>query len=95
MKTPEYIPAHIHSFNQKKPKLILPITVLLAILPIMLTGCSPVSERWPRLSIQPTNYRADNIDLPLREGYVFAEQPFEIRETEKGYDIIIHAIPTP
>ena len=54
--------------------------VLIALMVTLLAGCG-VSEKWPRVSIERSAYRFDNIVLPLRDGYVFAEQVFTIVQT--------------
>lgn len=68
------------------------LILLFVVLVLMLPGCSKISNTWPRVSIEPTGYRFDQTYLPLRNGYVFAENFFEIVDTDAGYDIIIHAV---
>ena len=61
------------------------IIVLLASL-LLLTGCSG-----DRVRISRNSVTVENIVLPLRHGYQFAEDVYSVSETDKGYDIIIHA----
>ena len=62
------------------------IIVLLASL-LLLTGCEG-----SRVRISRTSAYVENIVLPLRHGYQFAEDVYSVSETDQGYDIIIHAI---
>ena len=62
------------------------IIVLLASL-MLLTGCSGDRVRISRHSVT-----VENIVLPLRYGYRFAEDVYTVQDTDQGYDIIIHAI---
>ena len=62
------------------------ILALLASL-LLLTGCSG-----DRVRISRNSVTVENIVLPLRHGYQFAEDVYSVSETDKGYDIIIHAI---
>lgn len=64
---------------------------LLALLVLLLAGCSSF-DKWPRVTIERTEYRVDDVQLPLRDGYVFGEQMYSIQETGEGYDIVIHAV---
>lgn len=67
------------------------ITALLVLLVLLLAGCAE-TEKWPRVSIQYSSLIYDMVNLPLRDGYVFAEQMYTIQETDKGYDIVVHAV---
>lgn len=62
------------------------IIVLLASL-LLLTGCSGNRVRISRHSVT-----VENIVLPLRYGYKFAEDVYTVQDTDQGYDIIIHAV---
>ena len=62
------------------------IIVLLASL-MLLTGCSGDRVRISRHSVT-----VENIVLPLRYGYKFAEDVYTVQDTDQGYDIIIHAV---
>lgn len=61
------------------------IIVLLAAC-LLLTGCEE-----NRVRISRTSAYVENIVLPLRHGYQFAEDVYSIQETDKGYDVVIHA----
>lgn len=63
--------------------------IILAIIALMLCACGS-TERWPRVCIELTSYRFDCINIPLRDGYQFADNAYDIAETEAGYDIVIH-----
>ena len=67
------------------------IIALLALLVLLLAGCAK-TDKWPRVRIERGQFRDDKVSLPLRDGYIFAEQMYSIQETDKGYDIIIHAV---
>lgn len=54
---------------------------------LLLTGCSQ-----SLVKIVPTYSPYGEVTLPLRENYRFAENSYDIEETEDGYDIIIHCI---
>lgn len=69
-------------------KRLIMMALLIAIASV-LCACG-TTERWPRICIEPTDYRFDCINIPLRDGYKFAEDVYDIAETEVGYDIIIH-----
>ena len=56
---------------------------------MMCSGCGN-SEKVPRVDILPNHWRFDGIYLPLRENHRFCEVPYGIRETDIGYDIVIH-----
>lgn len=62
------------------------IIALLASL-LLLTGCSGDRVRISRHSVT-----VENIVLPLRHGFRFAEDVYTVSETDQGYDIIIHAV---
>lgn len=62
------------------------ILALLASL-LLLTGCSGNRVRISRSSVT-----VENIVLPLRQGYQFAEDVYTVSDTDQGYDIIIHAV---
>lgn len=62
------------------------ILALLASL-LLLTGCNSNRVRISRNSVT-----VENIVLPLRHGYQFAEDVYTVQDTDQGYDIIIHAI---
>ena len=62
------------------------IIALLASL-LLLTGCSG-----DRVRISRNSVTVENIVLPLRHGYQFAEDVYTVQDTDQGYDIIIHAI---
>ena len=64
------------------------LAALIGVCALILGGCSPYGP--PKVVLEPTNYRYDYTDIPLRDGHRFAEDAMEIRETEAGYDIIIH-----
>lgn len=61
------------------------ILVLLAIMLITLTGCGTA-----RVSINRSSVYLDNIVLPIRQGYQFAEDCYSVTDTDDGYDIVIH-----
>lgn len=61
------------------------IFALLASL-LLLTGCEE-----NRVRISRTSAYVENIVLPLRHGYQFAEDVYSVTETDNGYDIVIHA----
>lgn len=58
---------------------------------LFLSSCDSPSVHIPRVELVPTGYRYDITYIPLRDGFIFSEDPFSIIETESGYDIIIHA----
>lgn len=62
------------------------ILALLASL-LLLTGCSG-----DRVRISRNSVTVENIVLPLRYGYRFAEDVYTVTDTDQGYDIIIHAV---
>lgn len=66
--------------------------IIIVIITIVLLGGCGNSDKYPRISIEPTSWRIDHILLPLRENYKFAEVPYTIEETEEGYNIIIHCV---
>ena len=55
----------------------------------MCSGCSN-SGKVPRVDILPNHWRFDCFHIPLRENHKFCEVPYGIRETDIGYDIVIH-----
>lgn len=65
--------------------------IVISAMVFMLCACGSTG-RWPRLRIEPTTYRSDSINIPLREGYQFAEDAYGIEETDVGYDIVVHAL---
>lgn len=64
---------------------------LLALLVLLLAGCTE-TDKWPRVQIERTGFSCDDLTLPLRDGYIFAEQMYSIQETDEGYDIVVHAV---
>lgn len=52
---------------------------------LLLAGCDANRVRISRNSVQ-----IENIVLPVRQGFRFAEDAYTIEETETGYDIIVH-----
>ena len=69
------------------------IILLLIILIIILSACNfGDQEKIPRIELIKDEWSANTIYLPLREDHKFAEVPYNIEETEHGYDIIIHCI---
>lgn len=69
-------------------KLIL--MMIMIILMMLLCGCD--ANKIPRVALIKNDWRFDNINLPLRDGYVFAEDIFYIQDTDEGYNIIIRCI---
>jgi len=65
------------------------IAAMLIAITVLACACS-VTDRWPRVCIEISDMRADSINIPLREGYQFAEDAYDIAGTEAGYDIVIH-----
>lgn len=66
------------------------IAALMIAIAVLACACG-VTDRWPRVCIERSDMRFDHINIPLREGYQFAEDAYDVAETEAGYDIIIHA----
>lgn len=64
------------------------IGLLLAGILMTLAGCSGNE----RVRIAQNSIWIDNIVLAIRNGYRLAEDVYRIRETEAGYDIVIHAV---
>lgn len=64
------------------------IGLLLAGIMMMLAGCSGTQ----RVRIAQNSIWIDNMVLAIRNGYRLAEDAYSIRETEAGYDIVIHAV---
>lgn len=62
--------------------------VVLAGILMMLAGCSGNE----RVRIAQNSIWIDNMVLAIRNGYRLAEDVYSIRETEAGYDIVIHAV---
>ncbi len=52
---------------------------------LLLAGCDANRVRISRNSVQ-----IENIILPVRQGFRFADDAYAITETDLGYDIIIH-----
>ena len=70
-------------------RMLLLILVIASVL--FLSSCNNPSMHIPRVELVPTGYRYDTMYIPLRDGFIFSEDPFSIIDTESGYDIIIHA----
>ena len=64
------------------------LAALIGVCAMILGGCT--GNGWPKVVLEPTNYRNDCTDIPLRGGHRFAEDPWDVVETDAGYDIIIH-----
>ena len=55
------------------------LIIMLGLMIVMLTGCSDIVDYYPRLSIQRTCWRMDDVLFPLPEGYVFNNlKPYEV-----------------
>lgn len=67
------------------------LAIILIVVALMLCACG-ATHKWPRICIEPTNFRSDCINIPLRDGCMFAEDPYEIEETDIGYDILVHVV---
>ena len=64
------------------------VFLLLAGILMAVAGCSGTE----RVRITQNGVWIDNMILTIRHGYRLAEDAYSIRETEAGYDIVIHAV---
>ena len=70
---------------------ILIFMIVLFVVALVLSACGS-TEKWPRVCIERTDTRFDCINVPLRDGYTFAEDLYDIEETDIGYDVVVHAV---
>lgn len=63
------------------------IIALLILALAVLVGCDSKSVR-----INSSSLYVENIVLPLRHGYEYAEDCYSVEDTENGYDIIVHVV---
>ena len=61
------------------------VVVILASLLFSLTACGK-----DRVRISRNSLYVEDIILPIRQGYRFAEDCYSINNTEAGYDIVVH-----
>ena len=66
------------------------VIVLLLASVLLLAGCEN-----NRVRISRNSTYIENVVLPLKHGYIFADDAYDIQETEEGYDIIVHAVKEP
>lgn len=59
---------------------------------LAMTSCGRSFGAIPRVDMIYSNYRFDELHIPLRKDYMFAEVPYGIVETDDGYDIVIHCV---
>ena len=59
--------------------------VILASLLFSLTACGK-----DRVRISRNSLYVEDIILPIRQGYQFAEDIYSVTDTEAGYDIVVH-----
>jgi len=65
-------------------------------LTLLFCGCTigaTDEDKFPQLRVCRSEWRADNIYIPLRDNHNFNIQHlYEEVETENGYDIVIHIV---
>jgi len=65
-------------------------------LTLLFCGCTigaTDEDKFPQLRVCRSEWRADNIYIPLRDNHNFNIQHlYEEVETEDGYDIIVHIV---
>lgn len=66
------------------------LTALLATVVLTLFACDMDGYKSQRVEISRSEWRADTIQILLRDGEVFSRDAYTIVETDNGYDIVIH-----
>ena len=68
------------------------LIILMCALTLLFCGCVATNEdKFPQLRVCRSEWRADNLYIPLRDDHNFNIQHlYEEVETEDGYDIVIH-----
>ena len=70
--------------------------IILILICLLLQGCSQADkmrETYPHITLEISAYYADDVYIPIPQGYTFnSKNYYDEVETEDGYDIIIHLI---
>lgn len=65
------------------------LIIMLVCIAITLCSCG-LEDKYPHVKLMRSTWRFDNIILPIRDDYQFAENIYNTTDTDSGYDIIIH-----
>lgn len=65
--------------------------IILVAIAFVLCACDSIDNRL-RVCIGSNSSRLGCIHVPLRDGYTFAEDSYDIEETNIGYDIVVHVV---
>ena len=69
------------------------LAILLILISVLLCGCTSNKKSYPCVTLERDNYYSNDTHIDLRQHHTFNEHHlWDEKETEIGYDIIIHII---